>query len=360
MEFYEQPDFNPGAMLDRFDPRDFQWDEFASSYPPFNWEEGFEIEEKLQKIIHNTDGSMSFRVPIKNQASSFSCGGQSKSYYGEILEALATGTFEERSAKFIYAQTFIPGQGSSMRDNANLVVKQGWAKEALVPSYQNGLPPSEMFMQRSQDISDFARLDAKRARALSYVYVQPDIDLVAQAMAANNGMEMLITGSNNGTWGSPTPKLPGTEATWRHFMYGGKAYLKNGKKTIEALQSWGKNVGKDGWQEFDETWFTHGAILAVITHLFNPEPMETFHHQFLKNLMYGELNDEVIQLQKALQLTGDFPANVPTARRYGDVTRRAVLKFQLREKVDAVDVLIKLNGQHVGVKTRQKLNVLFA
>jgi len=55
-----------GAVRDIPDARDYQWNEIGKSSAPFNWKEGFDIEDKLN-----------FKIPVKSQGGSLSCGGSS-------------------------------------------------------------------------------------------------------------------------------------------------------------------------------------------------------------------------------------------------------------------------------------------
>lgn len=67
--------FGKGAVRDTYDVRDYHY----APKGAYDWETGFDIEEKLGcKLI------------TKDQNGSYSCGGQAWSYYGEVLEALST------------------------------------------------------------------------------------------------------------------------------------------------------------------------------------------------------------------------------------------------------------------------------
>lgn len=357
----ENPSLNPNAAVkDRDDPRDYTWAELGWGAPPFDWTEGFDIETKLGT-----------KIPPKSQNGSGSCGGQAWSTYSAVLEAVATGTFEERSAKFIYSQTYVPPGGGSMgRDNANVFINQGVAREVLTPSYDNGTPPSEAFITRVQDITEAARADAKNDRALSYanVDVTIGIDVIAQAIRENYGVILGITGQNNGTWGSAFPTPPeNVTGLWHHWIYAGKAKMVNGKKYIGCLNSWGAAVGDKGWQFISEDYIKkllpadgYGrAVWQVWAHIFNPLSIPSFTHNFKTNIALKDTGPEVIALQRALQKEGQFPASVPCTGYYGDITRRAVLAFQLKYSIASTNELFDLNGNLVGAKTRMKLNQLF-
>lgn len=348
-----------GAIIDREDPRDFSWTEVGFGAPPFDWNLGFDIEEKI--------GS---KIPAKDQDGSFSCGGQAWASYAAVLEAVFTGTFEERSAKFIYAQTFVPPDGGSMgRSNADIFVNQGVAREVLTSSYDLGAPPKEAFMRRVQDVSEAARYDAKNDKALSYsnVDVTIGIDVIAQAIRENYGAVIGLAGQNNGTWASAFPAPPTNGPYWFHWVYAGKAKMINGVKHIGFLNSWGKTVGQDGWQWLSEAYVKkllpsssyRRALWQVWTHSFNPTAIPPFTHNFKTNIKLLETGSEVIALQRALQIDGQFPKSVPCTGYYGDITRRAVLAFQLKYSVASTQELFALNGEQVGAKTRMKLNQLF-
>lgn len=355
-----------GAVKDRIDPRDYQYAEMSAGAAPFDWSKGYDIEATL-----------GVKMPVKDQDGSGSCGGQAWAYYMAAIEAAATSTYEERSAKFIYSQTYVPPAGSNGRDNCNVCIKQGSAREAVLTSYNNDQPPTEAFMERAQDITDAVRYDASSAKALNYANVVPNIDLIAQAVRDNYGVVIGLTGSNNGTWGSAFPQPPintTTDQRWYHWLYVGKAKVINGKKFIGVLNSWGTAVGEQGWQWISEDYFNitlandyhGGSIWQVWTMVYNPAPVATFKHTFNTELKFNDTGEEVRALQMALQADGVFPQgfkldpkSYPKAT-YAELTRKAVLQFQTKYAVAPMSELLSLQGKLVGAKTRAQLNKLFA
>jgi hypothetical protein len=80
-------------------------------------------------------------------------------------------------------------------------------------------------------------------------------------------------------------------------------------------------------------------------------------HTFATNLSLGSRGPEVEYLQKALKQLGFFALGY-TTQYYGDYTRKAVLAFQLAEKVDTAEELAKLNGEYFGPRSRAIMNAL--
>lgn len=233
-----------GAIPSPIDDRDHQWGIIARGIPSFDWMKGFDVEELY-----------GFKLVTKDQNGSYSCGGQAWAYYGEVLEFRASLNYEQRSAKFIYAQTFVPTGGSDGRTNCKLVKDKGWSLESLCSSYENGNPPSESFMIRVQDITKDAFNSASSVRAFNYANLTTKtIDEIAQAISINNGVVIGIYGDNNGTWRSQFPQFSYIK-TWAHWLYAGKAKMINGKKYIGVKNSWGDDVGDHGWQWIGEEFF---------------------------------------------------------------------------------------------------------
>lgn len=345
--------FNPGAFKDIEDNRDYQLDEVAAAPIPFDWDTGFDIEDSL-RIALNVP---TFRPTVKDQEQSFSCGGQAWAYLAEILEALKTASYEPRSAKYVYAQTAVPTGGSRGRDNADIFVNQGVSRETVLPSY----PATEAHLTRSQDITDPVRINAKLAR--SFVYAQTPINMnsIAMAIRDHGGVILGVDGSNNGTWSSEFPKPP-TSTEWRHWIYFGKAKKIGGIKYIGCLNSWGTDVGVSGWQWIEETYLNSGHVWSAWTHVLMPPitpPVEPpVQHVFNVNLAYGETSEEVKHLQTKLKKLGFFPAALAPTLFYGDITRRAVLSFQVTHNVSPIADLIALQGKSFGPKSRAKINSL--
>lgn len=359
-----ESEFNPGALKSPHDDRDFLWSEAGMASLPFDWVKGYDYEEELSALLGKP-----FKTPIKNQNGSGSCGGQSEGYGGASVSAFNEKVYEEKSAKYAYAPVAIlPGGGSFGRDLAARAIKFGWGSELLTPSYDNGNPPSEAFMDRVQDITQAAIEHAKKDRALNYVLLPLDIDEIAKAIRDYKFVRIGVTGSNNGTWGGLIPVAPKDgEKFWYHWITGLKAKMVNGKKAIGFPNSWGTGVGDQGWQ-----WLTEDYFKALLTnnplgstpifeprcYTWNPNPLDpAFSHTFNIDLEKGMVSPENIQLQTALRIDGDFPEGIPYSQNFGNATLAAVQKFQIKYVLVAGPTTPGYG--RCGPITRAKLNSLF-
>jgi hypothetical protein len=317
---------NPGGLPDIPDERDFRYEDvLGTGARSFDWKAGYDIEVAINS-----------QLPVDDQNGSTSCGGQAFAKYDAVLEAATTWSFEKSSPLYIYNQTAVVingvPQGSRLRDNADLVVKQGVALESLCPSYDHGKPPTDAFMLRKGAITTAAADSAKLRKGLSYAYVGVNIDLFAQAIRDNRGLVFLVAGQDNGTWYSPFPKPP-QYRQWGHFMYAGRAKLIDGKKYIGALQSWGPNAGDNGWQWFGEEWFNGLGIESAVTIVFPDAPVPA-KYTFTRDLTVGSTGIDVKYLQAYLNTHG-FPVALlgpgsagKETTYFGSLTKTALAKFQ--------------------------------
>ena len=341
-----------GAVPHVESPLDYKTKEVAFASSPFDWNKGYDVEQEL-----------GYEIPTKDQGSSGSCGGQGWGYYGGVLMALLLGLgYDEKSAKFIYAQTSVKGGGSDGRTNSDLVCKKGWGSESMTPSYQNGNAPTEDFMERPQDISAQAFAEALKSLGLSYSVGFTDMDSVAQYARDFHGCIIGITGSNNGTWWNEFPVAYKTgETPWFHWLYVGKAKMINGKKYIGVKNSWGDKVGVKGWQWLGEEHFTGKNIYTgnnvwVVWNMTAKKPVQDIPHTFSTPLTWGVTNQEVSFLQAKLQKLGFFPKNVNCTGYFGDITARSLKAWQVANGIMDFANETDMKKIRFGAKSIAKIN----
>lgn len=242
-----------GARKQSLDLRDHKWSRIGRASAPFDWNVGFDIEKVCT-------------YPTKDQGSSDACGGEAGSYLTEYLFNKGV-----RSARYIYSQIFYAGGGTTMRDILNLLVKKGDCAQTLCPDGQN-----EVFMEDKSGITKINDDDALLVKGVSYAFVNPDINSVAQAIRDNQGCLLEIEGQdgNNPNWLSVNPTSPSksnSNPIWRHFVYAGKAQMLAGVKMICVHNSWGDDCGQNGWQWLGEDYFNSGHIIQAGV-LYKPTP----------------------------------------------------------------------------------------
>lgn len=305
--------------------------EVVADSPVFDWNKGFDIRTKVN-------------LSLKDQNGSGSCGGQASSYLTEAV----SGT--ESSARSIYAKCFVPGGGSSEQGLMNTIMNIGVSTEKEVTSYENGQPPSEVFMETDYPAQPIV------LRGTRPVYVNISFDEMAVAILQNKGIVIGISGQNNGTWLSNSPVAPNLpphdHSFWNHWVYAGFAGMVDGKKKIGFKNSWG-NVGDNGWQFLDESWTPY--IWCAWSMLYQPKGKPK--HTFTRQLKYGQSSKDIISLQDVLRYEGLFN-NVSTGY-FGLLTAGAVMSFQKKYNVASISDINSLQGKQVGPLTLAKLNQLY-
>ena len=194
---------------------------------PFDWSVGFDLEDKVA-------------LSRKNQGESFSCAGQAGSYFLEAQRKLK-GIQEVISAKSIYSPIHYKNGGATVDSMETQISLDGGNLESDVPSYENGQTPTEQFMEDTSWKNEFFYHDAMKRAGFTPHRVSADIESIAEAIRDYDGVIVMVTGQNNGTWLSAYPVPPdknNANGLWNHYLFLKGAKMINGKKYLLGLNSW--------------------------------------------------------------------------------------------------------------------------
>lgn len=245
-----------GAIPDPKDDRDYIYEALGTS-SDVKWDEGFDIEEKL-----------GYKLKPKNQHFSYSCVGQAYAIYKAVKRNI-NPDYNEVSAKSIYSLIALGNnQGAYLRDGADTLKIAGALTELKLPSFNKEGIATEEHLTDKTWFTEQARKEMLVLRVNDYFRVTTwNIDGFAKAIRDGDGMVAGVVGNNNGTWLTTYPKPPINAPqgeTWGHALYFGKFRIRDGKKEIGCLNSWG-NIGENGWQWLGEEWFAENG-----RYLFSP------------------------------------------------------------------------------------------
>lgn len=201
--------------------------------------------------------------PVKNQGQSGSCGGQGWAHYGEVLKYIRDGQIVPLSAKDIYSHAFTAPEGSDEGHLIGQVANNGIAYESEVPSYENGQPPSEKFMEMMQLRPTDNAYDQVAIKPLTFN--GNDIEQVKQAIDVGNGAVVALEGNNacwttnNGLVQVPNP----AQVTWGHWLY--LVAYDDMEKIVTAKNSWGDKAGDKGYFYIPYGYFASGIVYGEWT-----------------------------------------------------------------------------------------------
>jgi len=280
--FNKKIQFGTGALQDPTDYRDRLYDGIAFSAAPFDWNQGYDIEEKIKT-----------KISFKNQDGSSSCVGQAWSYYIGVLDAIETSAYTDISAKAVYSQIALANGGAYIREGGKLTVDWGAVMEILVSSYENGNPPSESFIKDLSWKNDQVNQTAKKLQSKEFRMIQGiTIDIVAQGIRDNFGVVGGVSGANNGSWNTLEPR-PGAK-DWGHALFFGKAGLDEKGKYIATPNSWGNRFNGQ-WQKLREDWFSN-------EYMFNPWLLID-----QPNIMSPEILQLIKEMDKGMLIENEAP-----------------------------------------------------
>ncbi len=222
------------------DPRAIKYGSIFRSFD-VDWNKGFDLRDYM-------------KFKVEDQGSSSSCVAQAVSKLAEVFDKLELGEMPDLSARDMYSRIHEPEGGAYAYRGMSLWVNRGIPMEGLVPSYINGLPPSEEFMRQRSE-SQAVESNAFVRRIKSYATLSNHIDEYAHAIEHSKGNVFGIAGTNEG-WQMAFPRPPRDgEEIWYHFLIGIGFKLIDGKKYIIFLNSWSDRWGDGGFAYLPESYF---------------------------------------------------------------------------------------------------------
>ena len=353
----KENEFGKGALYSEKLSHIKHHNEIATDSAPFDYNLGYDITKVIAATIPTFQDFLT-----KNQGSAGSCGGEATSYKEEVVYALNNKIYEPKSSRYIYSQCFVAPSGSSDAGLIGIITNRGTPDTSAFSDYpSDGSLPTESFMQNSTDITETVSENASACILGQPVYVNLDIDSIAQAVRDAGGIIIGIYGQNNGTWLSEFPQAPTTTVgAWAHWLFLGKVVTVNGKVYLGVKNSWGSEVGDNGWQYLGVEYLPY--IWRAFTFV-NTGISKEFTHTFDTTQTYkvGANNPEIIALQEALKIDGEFPVNQVCTGYFGKITQQAVINFQKKYASDILAPLGLAKGTGVVAShTLAQLNNLFA
>lgn len=202
-------------------------------------------------------------IDVSDQNGSGSCTSQATMNMAKIIYYKTQNpTIKDFSARFIYSQIFLPQGGAYVRDGVALLLKEGICLNNDYPSN----PETEGHMRDNSGLSQVLPL-AKQYDIYpdDFAYAQiSSIDDMAIAIRDHHCINIGVSGSNQG-WTQADVVVPNQgETIWGHDLTGVSALIRNSKKCIKFLNSWGSQWGNSGFGYLSEDYLKTNLLVAYV------------------------------------------------------------------------------------------------
>lgn len=332
-------------------------------------------------------------LPLWNQRRIGACVGHAAGKKKQNQEWDETHEVVPINPRFVYAlakaEDGLPNEGTYYRLGMKILQKVGAPPE--IPEYLNDTNLSHA------DYIDISKIPAKayelaaKYRIASYATIGSFMNIteeqLMQGVSAGDGVllgvqvgkEWWTNKSGQSSWSEADllPLRPPAAIVSGHAIFADEyEVVGDSKLKIWHTNSWSKDwaAGGRGWfwyheykQFLIEAWSAIDLPNDWLEKLKQLPSAETFRHRFNQDLELGQRSEEVAALQTALMIDGNFSKELYAELfkqnqlgYYGSITQKAVREFQFKYKVASAAELWLVNGRRAGVKTRIKLNELFA
>jgi hypothetical protein len=318
-------------------------------------------------------------LEVWNQKKIGACVGHAIAKYKQKLDELDTGIPPKLSARFLYAIAKARDNLMSEGTYPSLVFKIlkdiGCATEDTCPNNTNLSHEEYVYQRNENNIPTSAFDEAYKAKIGGYAWVNKDSLSIKQAIVNASGCATLVRlgkewwTNKKGTY-SQNPdeicpmRIPNPIVSGHEIWLCGYETLSNDDLKIYFLNSWSKYWATLGvgyfllseYKDYIDEMVTAIDIPNKLLEEAHNKPKE-FTYNFTKTMTVGYQGEEVKKLQEALTMTKDFDYQITGY--YGEITRKAVLQFQIREcKLSWYEQYV-LRGTRVGAKTLEALNRIF-
>jgi hypothetical protein len=330
-------------------------------------------------------------LPVWHQHKLGACVGHAGAKYRQKQENIETAKIPQLSARFLYAlakcRDGVQDEGTYPRLVASILKDVGCATETTVPNDTLLDHETYVYNRNETNIPSAAWEEAKAFKISGYAFPNvKDLNSLKSAVVNFSGAMLLLRigaewyTSKSGviSWLAkdvlplriPSPAVGGHEV----YLYGYEDVNENGKSRTKMyiFNSWSTDWGDKGmgYFYFDEyapyivEAITHVDVPAVIIDTINQLPTkDSFKHNFNKTITLGQQNTEVVALQTALMIDGEFNKDLYSSLLktsglgyYGITTAKALYDYQVKYKVSSMIELNALAGKSCGPKTRAHLN----
>lgn len=335
-------------------------------------------------------------LPRWNQKKIGSCTGHAGGKYKQHLDRLETGNVLPYSPRFLYAiaksQDGFADEGTYPRLIAATLKNIGCATEATVPNDCDLSHEDYVYHRNKANIPAAAFAEAAPAQIDGYAFPNvADPDSLKDAILKYHGAMLLLRlgeewwkrADGVSSWQSKdiVPLRPPKNAVGGHevFLFGYEDVIENGRTRTKfyIFNSWSADWGDAGIAYF---YFDEYAPFLVesITFVDLPNDLkqrikqlpsaDTFRYNFASDIVAGDRGADVVALQTALMIDGEFDRELYTELlgsgelgyfKPNGTTQKALLAYQIKHNIDTPKVLASLNGSAARSKTRAFLNSQF-
>lgn len=295
----------------------------------------------------------------RNQGSSFTCVAQA------FAKALEVNNVYDEARKVVFSASFYEerankGEGMWLQDAMQILKNNRFTTEKRIPS-QNINSDAQIEKNHRElwdDAIDGAIASKYGIEAYTEIVNHTDIDTIAGHIQAKRTPVIIVWAEGKEYKEFPSvlnKNLNIYTASIRHAITAVDYGLIDGVKHLKVEDS--AHFGG-----FSSRWISEDFLKArcygagVTFDKDNNYKPQEITYNFKRVMVFGERSADVKILQDVLKLEGFFPVTTESTGYYGEITKKAVEKFQYHHQVASIWELVIVGGKRVGGKTLAVLN----